>query len=79
VKPDRRADANFRKIVDACGALAAEEGMTTLVAGVNTARHEAYEHLLDRAFRIELSGVAMHRPNNAGHSRPGVYVLDDWR
>ena len=32
-----------------------------------------------RGFRTEISGVTMHRPNEAGYSRPGVYVLDDWR
>jgi hypothetical protein len=53
--------------------------MTALVAGVSSARHEAYGQLLDRGFRIELTGIAMHRPNIAGHSRPGIYVLDDWR
>jgi hypothetical protein len=23
--------------------------------------------------------VTMHRPNEPGYSRPGLYVLDDWR
>jgi hypothetical protein len=32
-----------------------------------------------RGFRTEFQGVAMHRGNKEGFSRPGVYVLDDWR
>ena len=43
------------------------------------ARHEAYRHLIARGFRTEVQGVAMHRPNEAGYSRPGLYVIDDWR
>ncbi len=32
-----------------------------------------------RGFRTEFQGVAMHHPNEEGYSRPGVYVIDDWR
>jgi len=46
---------------------------------VNTARQEAYETLLQSGFRTDVLGIAMHRPNEAGYSRPGVYMLDDWR
>jgi hypothetical protein len=35
--------------------------------------------MMERGFRIERSGVAMHRPQEPGYSRPGVYVIDDWR
>ena len=30
-------------------------------------------------FRTDLQGVTMHRPNEDGYHRRGVYVLDDWR
>jgi predicted N-acetyltransferase YhbS len=73
------ADTRFDVLLDACAALAVEAGMATLLAGVNTARHEAYRHMLARGFRTQIQGVAMHRPNNEGYSRPGLYVLDDWR
>ena len=32
-----------------------------------------------RGFRTQIQGVTMHRPNEPGHSRPGLFVLDDWR
>ena len=47
--------------------------------GANMARHEAYRHLVARGFRTEIQGVTMHRHNDPGYCRPGVYVLDDWR
>jgi len=50
-----------------------------LVGGVNTARQEAYDYLRAHGFRTELLGIAMHRPNEPGYSRPGVYLIDDWR
>ena len=39
----------------------------------------AYQRMLARGFRTELTGVAMHRPNDPGFSRPDVFVVDDWR
>jgi hypothetical protein len=53
--------------------------MANLLAGVNTAREEAYRHMVKRGFRPEIQVVTMHRPNEAGYSRPGVFALDDWR
>jgi hypothetical protein len=73
------ADDRFTGLLDACAALAASTGMSTLVAGVNTAREEAYRAMLARGFRTQIQGVAMHRPNEGGYSRPGLFVLDDWR
>jgi predicted N-acetyltransferase YhbS len=79
VQPRPGTERAFGRLLDACEALAAAEGLPRLLAGVNLARHEAYRHLLARGFRTELQGVAMHRPNEAGYSRPGAYVIDDWR
>lgn len=53
--------------------------MPRLLAGVNLARREAHRHLLARGFRTEVQEVAMHRPDEPGYSRPGVFVVDDWR
>ncbi|WP_292303318.1 hypothetical protein [Mesorhizobium sp.] len=53
--------------------------MSKLLAGVNMAGPEAYRHLVGRGFRTEIQGVTMHRPNEPGYSRAGVFVLDDWR
>ncbi len=79
VRPGPRAEQEFASLQDACGALAAEVGMPRLLAGVNMARHEAYLRMVARGFRTEVQGVTMHRPNQPGYSRPGVFVLDDWR
>jgi GNAT superfamily N-acetyltransferase len=79
IRPGPEAGRNFERLLDACEALAAAEGMQVLIAGANMGRHEAYRALLARGFRIELQGVTMHRPNEPGYNRPGVYVIDDWR
>ena len=46
---------------------------------MNAARVEAYEEILQAGFRITLTGISMHRPNDPGFSRAGVFVIDDWR
>src|SRR5229473_2578943 len=79
VRPGAGAEARFASLLDACGALALSVGMPSVLAGVNLAREEAYRHMVARGFRSEVQGVTMHRPNEAGYSRAGVYVLDDWR
>lgn len=73
------APRRFEQLLDACEGYAAGRGLTRLLAGVNTGRHEAYRTLLDRGHRPFAFGVAMHRPNEAGYDRPGVYALDDRR
>lgn len=73
------AARRFERLLDACEALAATRGLTRLLAGANTARHETYRCLLARGFAIELIGVAMTRPNEPGYNRPGIFLLDDWR
>jgi hypothetical protein len=59
--------------------LARHAGMPNVLAGVNLAREEAYRQMVARGFRTMIQGVTMHRPNEAGYSTPGHYVLDDWR
>ena len=73
------AEERFSALLEAASALGAEIGMPSLLAGVNLAREEAYRHMLARGFRTQIQGVTMHRPNEAGYSRPGNYILDDWR
>jgi GNAT superfamily N-acetyltransferase len=73
------AEERFAGLLDACGALAVSAGMPSVLAGVNLAREEAYRHMVARGFRTEMPVVTMHRPNEPGYSRPGAYVLDDWR
>ncbi len=79
VRPGPGAEGLFSALLDACAALAGAAGMATMVAGVNLAREEAYRHLVGRGFRTQIQGVTMHRPNEPGYSRPGLFVLDDWR
>ena len=78
-RPGPEAPRNFHRLLEGCLALAAARGLARFTAGVNLARHEAYRAMLERGFRTDYQGVAMHRPNGPGYSRPGVYVLDDWR
>ena len=79
VASDANSAENFSRLLDACETLAAKRGLNTLTAGVNIARIEAYQLMLKRGFKTLLQGVTMHRPNEPGYSRPGVYLLDDWR
>jgi predicted N-acetyltransferase YhbS len=79
VRPGPGVAERFASLLDACSALAVAAGMTSVLAGVNLAREEAYRQMVARGFRTEIPGVTMHRPNESGYSRPGVYVLDDWR
>jgi GNAT superfamily N-acetyltransferase len=79
VRDGPSAERDYARLLDACEALAIAVGMPKLAAGVNTARHEAYRHLVGRGFRADVQGVAMHRHNDPGYCRPGVYILDDWR
>jgi GNAT superfamily N-acetyltransferase len=69
----------FRQLLAACESLAHARGAQQIVAGVNTARHEAYGTLLEHGFRSVMHGIAMQRPNEPGFNRPDRYVLDDWR
>ena len=73
------AEKDYGRLLDACEALAVAVGMGRVLAGANMARHEAYSHLVGRGFRTEIQGVAMHRKNEAGYCRPGLYIIDDWR
>ncbi|MHA6795186.1 GNAT family N-acetyltransferase [Pseudonocardia bannensis] len=79
VRPGRDAGAHFSGLLDACQAYAAGTGAQHLALGVNTARHEAYRHLVASGFRTDVPGVTMHRPNVEGYDRAGVYLIDDWR
>jgi predicted N-acetyltransferase YhbS len=79
VRPGREAAETFAALLDAGRALAASVGMPNLLAGVNLAREEAYRQMQSLGFRTEIQGVTMHRPNDPCYSRPGLYILDDWR
>jgi GNAT superfamily N-acetyltransferase len=78
-RPGPQVTANFSRLLSACETLAAQRRLAKLVAGVNTARIEAYQRMLGMGFRTDFQGVEMHRPNESGYSRPGAFVIDDWR
>jgi len=79
VRDTPTAGQDFLNLLDAAEALAADAGMPTLLVGMNLARIEAYRQLVARGFRTAIQGVAMHRGNEPGYCRPGIYVIDDWR
>jgi len=78
-RPGQKAERYFERLLDACEEMALRGNLSRLVAGVNTARHEAYRLMFERGFRTQIQGVVMSRPNEAGYNRPGVYLIDDWR
>jgi hypothetical protein len=78
-RPAADAGAAFERLLDACEGLAATRGFGRLMAGVNSARREAYRGMLARGFRADLVGVAMERADEPGYNRADVYVMDDWR
>ena len=59
--------------------LAKDKHLSRIVAGVNSERSEAYRLMLAYGFRIEMQGIAMHRPNESGYNRSEAYLIDDWR
>jgi predicted N-acetyltransferase YhbS len=79
VRPGAGAADRFSALLDAADALANSVGMANVLAGVNTSREEAYWQMLARGFRSRMHLILMHRPNEPGYSRAGVFVLDDWR
>ena len=72
--PDR-----FDRLLGACIGLARARGQARVDAGVSLARDEAYRAMRNAGFRIQIQGVSMHRPNEPGYHRAGVYAIDDWR
>ncbi len=79
VRPGPTAEQHFSDLLGACEELAVAQHVSRLRGGINTARHEAYRHMLARGFRTDIQGVVMSRPNEAGYNRSGVYLIDDWR
>jgi hypothetical protein len=79
VRPGPRGSEDFAALLEAGRALAASVAMPNLLAGVNLGREEAYRYMASQDFRTEMQVVTLHRPNDWGYSRPGLFVLDDWR
>lgn len=79
IRPGIKAGEQFERLLTLSEALSFQQGLTKLIAGVNTSRYEAYSRMLARGFRAEIVGVAMQKPNEPGFNRPDAFVLDDWR
>ncbi len=79
VRPGPDAARHAALLLDACEALAAARGQPRLVAGVNTACHDAYRLMLDRGFRTFIPGLSMQRGNGTGYNRPDRFAFCDWR
>jgi len=78
-RPGQFVERDFRRLLEACESMAISEKVPRLVAGVNTARYEAYRQMLLYGFRADMQGVAMEKSNDSGYNRPDVYLIDDWR
>jgi len=78
-RPGPSAERDFVRLVDASESYAASVDTAKVLAGVNMGRHEAYRLFVARGYRAEIQGVAMHKDNEPGYSRPGLFVIDDWR
>jgi GNAT superfamily N-acetyltransferase len=80
VLPGANAAIYFEKLVHACETFAKAEGVSLLVAGVNTGRYEAYRKMISLGFRNEIQGVVMDRPNEPAYNKlEEIYLIDDWR
>jgi GNAT superfamily N-acetyltransferase len=79
LRPGPMASKRFGDILAACERTAKERGATTINAGVNAARVEAWKSLRAYGFKPNFQGVAMQRPDEAGYNHAGSFVIDDWR
>lgn len=79
VKPGINVAASFEKLLVLCENFTANQGLTNLIAGVNTSHEQAYKIMFARQFRTEIVGVSMHKDNLEGYNRSDVFILDDWR
>jgi len=80
VRPGPRACNNFKRLLDAIEAFARCAWAQKISAGVNVARRETFQCLVEHGFRGESQGVAMETGDaTSGYNHPGVYILDDWR
>lgn len=73
------SEKHFGMLLDACESFAGSQGLSRIIAGVNTARVGAYRSMIARKFRTDIQGVAMQKPNEPGYNREDVYLIDDWR
>ena len=78
-RPGSGVEGRFAALLDGAAVLAHAAGMPAVLAGINLARDAAYRQMKASGFSPAFQGVAMHRGNEPGYSRPDVYAIDDWR
>jgi predicted N-acetyltransferase YhbS len=78
VQPGPDAVQHLAELMAGAEHLAAAEQLPRLMAGVNTARRQAYRWMTDAGFRTEILGITMHR-GTQGYDREEVLLIDDWR
>lgn len=69
----------FNSLLMACESTARLAGVTSIEAGVSTARDAAWDAMLNAGYKTTHLGVYMHKPNESGYCRPDIFVIDDWR
>jgi len=79
VRSGPNARSEIRRLLEACQEFAATRGATSLDAGMNMARLDAYREMLEAGFRTSRQGVVMERNAEPGYNRPEVFLIDDWR
>ena len=79
VNSGKKGSDRFAKLLNECETFSNIIGMSKLVAGVNTARQQAYIQILNMGFKIDILGVAMQYPKELGYNNPDTYVIDDLR
>jgi N-acetylglutamate synthase-like GNAT family acetyltransferase len=79
VLPGDNTQIFFDSLLHACETFAKEQQMCRLIAGVNTARHDAYQMMISLGFRTQIQGVVMDNPNEFCYNKPDIYLIDDWR
>ena len=70
---------DFRMLLEKSSILAQKKNASMIFFGVNTARHEAYEIVLEEGFKMDSLSISMVSPSGPLYNHAGVYVLDDWR
>ncbi|MCI4368232.1 MAG: GNAT family N-acetyltransferase [Thermoplasmata archaeon] len=79
VAPGDGAPTRLRRLLEGVESLALSRGAPRVESGANSAHRDSVRTLIDRGYRAEFVGVAMHSPDEPAYHRPELQVLDDWR
>ena len=79
IKSNSDSQNNFVDLLKACEELVVSKGLSTMIAGVNIGRYNAYQSMINQNFSIDFLGVALSRPNKDAYNIADRYVIDDWR